>query len=77
MNSMIDFVNFYLSIVIINMNSMIDFVNSYHLFMNNDKEDEKEEVLQVEENNAMDLYNKDKPKFRKKPLKQIFNIKKK
>jgi hypothetical protein len=61
------------------MNSMIDFVSSYHLFMNGEEEKEKEKPQEVElqENNEMDLYNKEKPKFRKKPLKQIFNMKKK
>ncbi len=59
------------------MNGMIDFVSNYHLFMNGEeeKEEEKTQEVELQESNSLDLYNKEKPTFRKKPLKQIFNMK--
>ena len=59
------------------MNAMVDFVANFNLFMNKDQE-QKQSVDTIENlnNQDHDLYNKEKPNFRKKPLNQIFNIKK-
>ena len=59
------------------MNAMVDFVANFNLFMNKDEE-QKQSVDTIENlnNQDHDLYNKEKPNFRKKPLNQIFNIKK-
>jgi hypothetical protein len=70
------FFNLYLSVLIVNMNSMIDFVSSYHLFMNNDEQEKKEksEQIELQEKNEINLYSKEQPKYKKKPLHKIFNL---
>lgn len=56
------------------MNNQIDFAISLNNFLNPPKEErEPEPEPESSDNPNRDLYNKEKPKYRKKPLKQIFN----
>ena len=55
------------------MNGMVDFVSSFHLFMNNQMS-KKEEEPSDKVGSSHDLHNKEKPKYKKKPLTAIFKM---
>tara|TARA_E500000318_G_scaffold93107_1_gene92057 strand:+ start:237 stop:461 length:225 start_codon:yes stop_codon:yes gene_type:complete len=57
------------------MNGMIDFVSNFNLFMSsNDEPENTEDSVDRGDNQDHDLYNREKPKYKKKPLKQIFRM---
>lgn len=56
------------------MNGMIDFVSNFKLFISNDEPENSEDSVESVDNQDHDLYNREKPKYRKKPLKQIFRM---
>lgn len=55
------------------MNSMVDFVSNFNLFMN-PSEPEQEEQPQQKDTTDHNLHDREKPKYKKKPLKQIFRM---
>lgn len=56
------------------MNGMIDFVANFNLFMSKDEPENIEDSVESVDNQDHDLYNREKPKYKKKPLKQIFRM---
>ena len=56
------------------MNGMVDFVANFNLFMSSDEPEKTEDSVESVDNQEHDLYNKEKPKYKKKPLKQIFRM---
>ena len=54
------------------MESMENFVSSFNLFMSNDEPEKSQDiVVDAQEHN---LSQREKPKYKKKPLKQIFRM---
>ena len=56
------------------MNGMIDFVANFNLFMSKDEPEKSEDSVDSVDNQDHNLYNRDKPNYKKKPLKQIFRM---
>lgn len=59
------------------MNGMIDFVSNFHLFMNSDEPEKSGDSVDNVDNQEHDLYNREKPKYKKKPLNKIFRMEEK
>jgi len=58
------------------MNDMVDYVAKFNNFMSIDEEDKPQEIVEVDSIDTQDhdLYNREKPKYKKKNLKQIFRM---
>jgi hypothetical protein len=52
---------------------MENFVSSFNLFMSNDEPEKSQESVEVD-NQDHNLSQREKPKYKKKPLKQIFRM---
>tara|TARA_R110002110_G_scaffold210830_1_gene423376 strand:- start:373 stop:579 length:207 start_codon:yes stop_codon:yes gene_type:complete len=55
------------------MNDMENFVAKFNNFMSIDEEDKPQEIVEVDTQDH-DLQNREKPKYKKKQLKQIFRM---
>tara|TARA_R110000803_G_scaffold127768_1_gene195166 strand:+ start:178 stop:384 length:207 start_codon:yes stop_codon:yes gene_type:complete len=55
------------------MNDMENFVAKFNNFMSIDEEEKLQEIVEVNSQDH-DLHNREKPKYKKKPLKQIFRM---
>jgi hypothetical protein len=58
------------------MNSSLETFNSISIILKPDPDEKPKESNPSPSSNTSNLYNKDRPIYRKKPIKKIFNLKK-
>ena len=58
------------------MESSLETFNSISLILKPNPDEKTKESNPSPSSNTNDLYNKDKPTYKKKPIKKIFNLKK-